>query len=42
MISVIFADVNKKCKAIIAIYVYAYESSRLALVEHDVGYYPIT
>ena len=34
-----FADINKKPKAVIAIYVYVSESSRLALLENDVGYY---
>ena len=34
-----FADVNKKSNAVIAIYVYASESSRLALLENGVGYY---
>ena len=33
-----FADISKKSKAVIAIYVYASESSRFALLENDVGY----
>ena len=34
-----FADISKKIKAVIAIYVYASESSRFALLENGVGYY---
>ena len=34
-----FVDISKKSKAVIAIYVYAYEKSRLALLENGVGYY---
>ena len=34
-----FADISKKSKAIIAIYVYASESSRFALLENGVGCY---
>ena len=34
-----FADISKKSKAVIAIYVYASESSRFALLENGVGYY---
>ena len=34
-----FADVSNKSKAIISVYVYAYESSRFALLENDIGYY---
>ena len=34
-----FADVSKKSKAVIAIYVYASESSRFALLENGIGYY---
>ena len=37
-----FADVSKKSKAVIAIYVYASESSRLALLENGIGYYTTT
>ena len=40
--SQIFADVSKKSEAVIAIYVYASESSRLALLENDVDYYAMT
>ena len=32
------ADVSKKSKAVIAIYVYSTESSCFALLENDVGY----
>ena len=32
----------KKSKAVIAIYVYASESSRFALLRNGVGYYAIT
>ena len=38
----IFADVSKKSKAVIAIYVYASESSRFALLENGVGYFAMT
>ena len=34
-----FADITKKSKADIAIYVYAPESSRFTLLENSVGYY---
>ena len=34
-----FADISKKSKTVIAIYVYASESSRCALLENGVGYY---
>ena len=34
-----FADVSNKSKAIISVYVYAFESSRFALLENDIGYY---
>ena len=34
-----FADTGKKSKAVIAIYVYASESSCLVLLENGVGYY---
>ena len=34
-----FANVNKKSKAVVAIYVYASESSRFALLENGIGYY---
>ena len=37
-----FADVNKKFKAVIAIYVHAPESSRFALLKNCLGYYAIT
>ena len=35
-------DVSKKSKAVIAIYVYATESSRFALLENAIGYYAMT
>ena len=35
----LFADISKKSKAVIAIYVYATESSRFFLLENGVGYY---
>ena len=38
----ILADVSKKCKAVIAIYVYASESSPVALLENGIGYYAMT
>ena len=38
----VFADVSKKSKAAIAIYVYASESSRFVLLENGVGYYAMT
>ena len=34
-----FADISKKSKAVKAIYVYASESSRFALLENGVVYY---
>ena len=34
-----FADISKKYKYAIVIYVYASESSCLSLLEDDVGYY---
>ena len=34
-----FADISKKSKAVIAIFVYASESSCFALLENGVGYY---
>ena len=33
------ADIRKTSKAVIAIYVYASESSHFALLENDVSYY---
>ena len=35
----ILADISKKSKAFIAIYVYASESSYFTLLENGVGYY---
>ena len=37
-----FANVSKKSKAVIAIYLYASESSRFALLIKGVGYYAIS
>ena len=37
-----FADVSKKSKAAIAIYVYASECSRFTLLENGIGYYAMT
>ena len=34
-----FANVNNKSKAVIAVYVYAFESSRFTLLENGIGYY---
>ena len=34
-----FSDISKKSKAVIAIYIYASESSHFALLENGVGYY---
>ena len=37
-----FAGVGKKSKAVIAVYVYAFESSCFALLENGIGYYAMT
>ena len=37
-----FADVSNKYKAVIAVYVYASESSRFVLLEDGIGYYVMT
>ena len=37
-----FTDVSKKSISVIAIYVYASESTRFALLRNGVGYYAIT
>ena len=37
-----FANVSKKCKADIATYLYALESSRFALLANDDGCYAMT
>ena len=37
-----FADVSKKSKTVIAIYAYAFESSRFALLENGIGCYVMT
>ena len=34
-----FADISKKSKTVIAIYIYATESSPFTLLENGVGYY---
>ena len=36
------ADVSKKSKAVIAVYVYATESSRFGLLGNGIGYYAVT
>ena len=36
------ADVSNKSKAVIAVYVYAFESSRFPLLENGFGYYAMT
>ena len=38
----IFYQCQQKSKGVIAIYVYASESSRFALIENGVGYYAMT
>ena len=37
-----FADVSERFKAVIAIYIYASESSRFALLQNGCGYYAMT
>ena len=37
-----FADVSNKSKAGTAVYVYAFESSRFALLENGIDYYAMT
>ena len=37
-----FADVSNRSKAVIAVYVYAFESSRFTLLENGIGYYAMT
>ena len=37
-----FANVSNKSKGVIAVYVYAFESSRFALLENGIGYYAMT
>ena len=39
---IFFADLSNKSKAVIAVYVYAFESSRFALLENGIGYYAVT
>ena len=34
-----YADVSNKSKAVIAVYVYSFESSRFTLLENGIGYY---
>ena len=38
----IFADVSKKSKAVVAMFVYEFESSRLALLKNWIRYYAMT
>ena len=38
----LFADVSKKYKAVLAIYVYVSENSYFPLLENGIGYYAIT
>ena len=38
----IIADVSKKSEAVIAIFVYASESSRFALLENGIGHHAMT
>ena len=37
-----FADVSNKSKAVIAVYVYAFESSCFGLLENGISFYAIT
>ena len=37
-----FTDFSNKSKAVMIIYVYAFESSRFTLLENGVGYYAMT
>ena len=37
-----FADVRNKSKVVIAVYVYAFESSRFALLENGIDYSAMT
>ena len=37
-----YADVSNKSKAVIAVYVYSFESSRFALLENGISYYTMT
>ena len=37
-----FADVSNKSKAVIAVYEYAFKSSRFVLLENSIGYYAMT
>ena len=39
---IFFTNVSNKSKAVIAVYVYAFESSRFALLENGIGYYAMT
>ena len=39
---IFFVDVSNKSKAAIAVYVYAFESSRFPLLENGFGYYAMT
>ena len=37
-----FTEVSYKSEAVTAVYVYAFESSRFALLENGIGYYVMT
>ena len=37
-----FVDVSNKSKAVIAVYIFAFESSRFALLENGIAYYAMT
>ena len=37
-----FSDVSNKSKPVVAVYVYAIESSRFTLLENGIGYYAMT
>ena len=39
---IFFTNVSNKSKAVISVYVYAFESSCFALLEHGIGYYAMT
>ena len=39
---IFFADLSNKSKAVIAVYVYAFESSRFILLVNGIGYYAMT
>ena len=37
-----FADVSNKSKAVVAVFVYTFESSCFTLLENGIGYYAMT